>query len=183
MMLGFPCLRCGRTVHRRAATTKLPVHITCPRCRYMIYDYPRSAAGVVVVKDDTVLLLRRAEPPQVGRVDIPGGFIEAGESIEGAARRELREETGISLGRVTSLGFYWDHYTLGGFGRFPTMNFYFIGRWRRGVPVGGDDAASAEWVPFTQLAALRPKFAWRHMAACLRDARRWARESPAQGTA
>jgi len=175
MSAGFPCLRCGRTLRRRPATTKRPVHITCPRCRYMIYDYPRSAAGVVVVKDEAVLLLRRAQPPHVGRIDIPGGFIEAGESIEGAARRELREETGLTLGPLVTLGFYWDHYTLPGFGRFPSMNFYFIGRWRRGVPVGGDDAASAEWVPFSRLAALRREFAWTHMAAVLRDARRWAR--------
>jgi ADP-ribose pyrophosphatase YjhB (NUDIX family) len=164
-------------VRRLAATARRPKHITCPRCRYMIYDYPRAAAGVVVVKGGAVLLLRRAEPPRVGCVDIPGGFIEAGESIEGAARRELREETGLTLGALSHLGFYWDHYTLRGFGRFPTMNFYFLGHWRRGLPVGGDDAASAEWVPFSSLAKLAPRFAWRHMGAVLRDARRAARAS------
>lgn len=182
MSASFPCLRCGRAVRRRPASAARPVHIACPRCRYMIYDYPRSAAGIVVVKDDAVLLLRRAQPPQVGRTDIPGGFVEAGESIEAAARRELREETRLTLGPVSELGFYWDHYTLAGFGRFPTMNFYFIGRWRRGTPVGGDDAASAEWVPFARLASQRRQFAWRHMTKVLSDARRWARRE-SRGTA
>ena len=141
----------------------------------MIYDYPRAAAGLLVVKGDRVLLLERAHPPRVGFLDVPGGFIEAGESIEGAARRELREETGLSLGRVDSLGFYWDTYFIRGFGRFPVMNFYFVGRWRRGEPAAADDAASAAWVPLASLARRRKRFAWAHMTPLLGALNRWAR--------
>jgi len=141
----------------------------------MIYDYPRSAAGMLVVKGDRVLLLERAHAPRVGFLDIPGGFIEAGETIEAAARRELREESGLTLGRVDSLGFYWDTYFIRGFGRFPVMNFYFAGRWRRGEPVAADDAASAAWIPLDSLPRLRKRFAWAHMTALLGDLRRWAR--------
>ena len=141
----------------------------------MIYDYPRSAAGILVVKGDRVLLLERAHAPRRGFLDVPGGFMEAGETIEGAARRELREETGLTLGRVESLGFHWDTYFIRGFGRFPVMNFYFAGHWRRGDPVAADDAASAAWVPLASLAGLRKRFAWAHMTPLLRDLRRWAR--------
>jgi ADP-ribose pyrophosphatase YjhB (NUDIX family) len=141
----------------------------------MIYDYPRSAAGMLVVKGDRVLLLERAHAPRVGFLDIPGGFIEAGETIEAAARRELREESGLTLGRVESLGFYWDTYFIRGFGRFPVMNFYFAGRWRRGEPMAADDAASAAWIPLGSLPRLRKRFAWAHMTALLGDLRRWAR--------
>ncbi len=169
----FPCLRCGRPVRRRPPAGPRPVHITCPRCRYLIYDYPRPAAGVLVTKGDAVLLLRRAHAPRIGFLDIPGGFMEAGESIVGAARRELREETGLRLGRLEWLGFYWDTYTLSGFGEFPTMNFYFVGTWTRGTPVAADDAAEAEWVPLARLARERRHFAWAHMPAVFRDLRRW----------
>ena len=151
-----------------------PRHIACPRCRYLIYDYPRSAAGVLLVKDDAVLLLRRAHAPRIGFLDVPGGFIEANEGLEAAARRELREETGLTLGRLEPLGLYWDTYSLRGFGRFPTMNWYFVGRWRRGVPVAADDAASAEWVPLGALAARRRSFSWAHMPALFADVRKWA---------
>lgn len=171
----FPCVRCGRPVRRRPATSTRPRHIACPRCKYLLYDYPRAAAGVLVLKGDDVLLLRRAHTPRVGCLDVPGGFIEARENIEGAARRELREETGITVAALEPLGFYWDEYDLPGFGKFPTMNWYFVGRWRRGIPVGADDAASAEWVPLARLAAMKREYAWGHMPQLFGDLAKWAK--------
>ncbi len=173
MSPGFPCARCGRTLERLRATTMRPVAIACPRCRFLMYDYPRPACGVLVMRGDTVLLLRRASPPRIGCVDIPGGFLEAGEGLEQAARRELNEETGLRVGPLVHLGLYWDTYQLKGFGRFPTMNVYFAAEYRRGTAVGADDAASAEWVPMASLPKLRLRFAWAHMADVFADLKRW----------
>lgn len=128
---------------------------------------------MLVVKGESVLLLRRAHRPRVGFLDVPGGFLEAGESLEACARRELREETGLKLGRIEPLSFHWDTYELRGFGRFPTMNWYFVGEWRRGEPVAADDAADAEWMPIARLASLRRRFSWTHMAALFTELRRW----------
>lgn len=130
---------------------------------------------MVVVRDDTVLLLRRGHAPKKGYVDIPGGFMEARETFEGAARRELLEETGLRLGKVDALGTYWDHYFLSGFGRFPTFNAYFIGRWRAGEPRAADDAASAAWVPIASLGRANARHAWPHMREVFRDTRRWVK--------
>jgi ADP-ribose pyrophosphatase YjhB (NUDIX family) len=167
----FPCARCGRPLRRD--TGARPPRIRCARCGYLIYDYPRPCAGMIVVRDADVLLLRRAVPPQRGYRDVPGGFLEAGEDIERAARRELREETGLTVGKAEPLGIYWDRYFLKGFGWIPTMNFYFIARWRRGEPRGADDAASAEWVPLARPGGRAARYAWKHMRPLLRDARRW----------
>lgn len=170
MSAAFPCARCGRPVRRNLRAA--PPRIACPRCRYLIYDYPRPAAGMLVVKRGAVLVLRRGHAPKRGHLDIPGGFVDAGESIEAAARRELREETGLTVGRIEFLGFYWDRYYLRGFGYFPTMNFYYLARWRSGEPVAADDAAGAEWVPIARLGRVGGKPAWRHMARVYRDLKR-----------
>jgi len=170
------CPRCGRPIARtRAGRPAGILKLSCARCRFLIYDYPRPCVGFVVTREDQVLVLRRAHPPRVGRLDVPGGFLEAGEDIEAAARRELREETGLTVGRAERLGLYWDRYYLRGFGYIPTLNFYFLARWRSGVAVADDDAASAEWVRLSGLRARDPRYSWKHMGALFRDARR-ARE-------
>ena len=175
----FPCVRCGRPVARRPATATRPRTITCPRCRYIIYDYPRTAAGVLVLRERSVLLLTRGHTPRKGFMDVPGGFIEARETITGGARRELREETGLTLGRLDLLGVYWDEYALPRFGRFPTMNWYFVGWWRSGTPQAADDAADAEWVPLAELPRRRARYSWKHMTRVFRDLRRWVAAHPA----
>ena len=137
-----------------------------------MYDYPRPCAGMVVVKDGALLMLRRGHPPRRGFLDFPGGFIDAGESIQTAARRELREETGLRVGRLEELGCFLDRYYLKGFGFFPTMSFYWLGYWRAGVPRAADDAASATWMPIARVGRSGSRLAWPHMARVLREVRK-----------
>lgn len=174
MTARFPCARCGRPLRRRVRTIggRALNTIHCPRCRYMMYDYPRPAAGFVVTRGDEVLMLRRGHAPRRGMLDVPGGFIDAGEDIEHAARRELHEETGLKVRNARWFGFYWDRYYLRGFGYFPTMNFYYAAEWHRGTPRAGDDAASCEWVPIAKLGRRGHQFAWAHMHELVRDLRR-----------
>jgi len=167
------CLRCGRAISRsRRGRPAGVLKVVCPRCRYLMYDYPRPCAGMVVVKGDAVLMLRRGHAPKRGCLDVPGGFMEAEEGIEAAARRELKEETGLRVGPVEWLGFYWDRYYLRGFGYFPTMNFYYLARWRRGEPRAADDAASAEWISIARLGGRDPRYAWKHMGRVFADVKR-----------
>lgn len=179
-MTEFPCPRCGRPITRRprAGQSRLPAakrdapEIRCPRCRFLMFDYPRPCVGMAVVRGADVLMLRRGHRPKRGFLDLPGGFLEAGEALDAGARRELFEETGLRLGPTELLGIYWDRYHLKGFGYFPTMNFYFMGHWRSGEPKPADDAAAALWRPIATAGRRGERLAWGHMRGMLRDLRR-----------
>ncbi|MBC7264685.1 MAG: NUDIX hydrolase [Chloroflexi bacterium] len=66
----------------------------------MPVEYPSApvvAVGAVVLRDERVLLIQRAEPPNTGWWSIPGGIVELGETLRAAAEREVREECGIEV--------------------------------------------------------------------------------------
>lgn len=78
------------------------------------YEYARPSLTVDVGvlrgqgTDTTVLLIRRQKEPFAGRWALPGGFVEEGEKVEEGARRELKEETSITVGPLQQLGTYGD---------------------------------------------------------------------------
>jgi len=110
---------------------------------------PIAAAGVVCLRGEDVLLIRRGTPPREGEWSLPGGRIEFGERAADAALRELREETGCE-GQIVGLidvvdGLMGDrHYVL----------IDYAVRWISGVPVAGDDARDARFFAPAELAAL-----------------------------
>ena len=120
----------------------------------MSYDassYPRVAVTVDLVVltirdgDFSVLLVRRGEPPYRGRWALPGGFVAPDEDLEGAAVRELHEETGVAGLHVEQLASY------GAPRRDPRMRVVTVAHLAIGPDLpdarAGSDAAHAQWVP------------------------------------
>jgi ADP-ribose pyrophosphatase YjhB (NUDIX family) len=66
--------------------------LTCAECGYIAYENPKIVTGSVVSVDGRILLCRRAIEPRRGFWTIPAGYMELGETVEEAARREAREE-------------------------------------------------------------------------------------------
>tara|TARA_R110002110_G_scaffold415612_2_gene651549 strand:+ start:17565 stop:18122 length:558 start_codon:yes stop_codon:yes gene_type:complete len=58
---------------------------------------PIAGVGVVVLRDDQVLMIRRGREPRMGQWSIPGGKQEVGETWHETAIREVREETGVEI--------------------------------------------------------------------------------------
>lgn len=90
-----------------------------------------------------VLLIRRRNPPFAGCYAIPGGFVDIGETVEDACRRELHEETGVTAGRIELAGVYSDPNRDS---RGHTVSVVFRTRVRSAKATAGDDAAGAEWI-------------------------------------
>jgi ADP-ribose pyrophosphatase YjhB (NUDIX family) len=68
--------------------------------------HPQVLAACLLRVGDRILLSRRAIPPRIGCWTIPGGYVEAGETPEQGARRELEEEARVSVPRAQLLGVY-----------------------------------------------------------------------------
>lgn len=123
--------------HLRPMSSPLPAPVPC--------------VGVVCLRGDAVLLIRRGKPPRLGEWSLPGGRIEPGERAVEAALRELREETGVEA-EITGLVDVVD-------GLFPEAGRHYVlidyaARWLSGEPVAGDDALEARFVALDQVGAL-----------------------------
>jgi 8-oxo-dGTP diphosphatase len=93
---------------------------------------------------DQVLLVRRKHEPFAGCYALPGGFVEIGETVEGACRREVQEETGLEVSDLSLVGVYSDP------DRDPrghTVSIAYLAVVRSPVlPKAGSDAAAATWI-------------------------------------
>jgi ADP-ribose pyrophosphatase YjhB (NUDIX family) len=78
------------------------------------YDNPAATVFAYVRRNDRFLALRRAHEPEFGGWDLPGGFIESGETPEDSIRRETVEETGLEIAIVDVIGAYSGQYGPGG---------------------------------------------------------------------
>ena len=124
------------------------------------YEYPRPALTVDVViftlRDSklNVLLIKRGNEPYQGMWALPGGFVKMEESLEGAACREMEEETGLRDAYLEQL------YTYGDPDRDPrgrVVSVAYFALIPADAPVredGGSDASKAEWRPLDQLPPL-----------------------------
>ena len=119
---------------------------------------------IIELPDGSIVLVERKNPPYGWA--IPGGFVEAGESLEECARREALEETGLDVELICQLHAYSDPKRDP---RFHTISVVFVAR-ADGSPQAGDDAAKTglfrennlpEQIAFDHRKILSDYFRWK----------------------
>jgi mutator protein MutT len=115
-------------------------------------DRPYVGVGVIVFRDQEVLLIKRNKEPNKGQWSIPGGKQIIGETVADAAKRELLEETGVKVDQLLLVdvvdtiipdlfGKIKYHYTL----------VDYMGQWLSGETYPGDDAEEVRWVCLNEI--------------------------------
>jgi 8-oxo-dGTP diphosphatase len=137
---------------------------------------PVLAASVAVFRDGKVLLATRTKPPADQLWSLPGGKVEAGETLEQAALRELDEEVGVSA-RIIGFNRHVEIFGRNAEGAV-THHFVvasFVGEWLAGEPRTGPEAGAVMWADPLRLGGLATTRelgdVLRRADAILRDAR------------
>jgi 8-oxo-dGTP diphosphatase len=115
-------------------------HLECTGCGTAVRSYrnPVPTVDIIIETAGGIVMVERLNEPHGWA--LPGGFVDYGETLEAAAAREAREETGLELEELSLLGCYSDP---GRDLRLHTISSVFVAS-GKGTPRGGDDATRAE---------------------------------------
>lgn len=124
-----------------------PNVIHCATCDFLYHFNPTVAAGIILTRPDgAALFIRRAKDPERGKLALPGGFIEIGETAEVSLRREILEEVGLEIGEMTFLCSEvntYDYHSI----KYPVLDLFFTATARQSIkPEALDDVAEICWV-------------------------------------
>jgi ADP-ribose pyrophosphatase YjhB (NUDIX family) len=119
-------------------------------------DRPYLAVSAAIIRDGQILVARRARAPALGVWTLPGGVVEAGETLTEAIMREVAEETGMTIEPVALAG-HREVLVRDDGGRLSRhfVILCFAARWLAGEPRLNEELAEARWLRPAELAALK----------------------------
>jgi NAD+ diphosphatase len=145
------CGACGTALADPAAADLEGGARSCPDCGRPTFPRISPAVIVLVTRGDQILLARNAKLPAGGRFGLLAGFVEAGETLEETAVREVREEAGIEIGDLSYVASQpWP---------FPdSLMLAFTARWLSGeARPDGEEIAELRWCGRDGLPEIPPK--------------------------
>ena len=133
---------------------------------------PTPTVDIIIEEASRILLIKRKNEPFKDHLALPGGFVNEGEKVEDAAKREAQEETSLVVDLIDILGVYSDPK------RDPrghNMSTVFIGRGLRNSgdeikAVANDNAAEIEWINIEEIGNKKLGFDHKHIVL---DYKRW----------
>ncbi len=118
----------------------------CESCGHTSFFGPVTAVGAVITNQmGQVLLIERAKEPGLGKLGMPGGFVDPNEGAEVALRREILEEVGISVGNLHFLMTAPNSYTYQGI-VLPVLDIFFSARAFEDQEIAHDDSEVSAWM-------------------------------------
>lgn len=142
------CPKCGREALAAAAASAF----RCRACGFGFYLNTAAAATALITEGDRLVVAERQHDPAGGTWDLPGGFLEPGESVEDGLRREIREELNLTIVSAAYFCSAPNRYEFGGV-VYATVDLAYrctvadIDRIR-----AADDVAAWRLVPFAEIA-------------------------------
>jgi ADP-ribose pyrophosphatase YjhB (NUDIX family) len=137
---------CPRCAAPRPSENVGKTPLKCSACELTFYFNP-TVAGACFIFDPQgrVLTIRREKEPSAGKLGVPGGFIDFGESAEDGMRREVREEVGLKIDRVRFVVSFPNLYHYRDV-VYPVVDLYFAAdAIDPGAAIRGDAVAGIEW--------------------------------------
>lgn len=113
-------------------------------------ERPLVGVGAVIIENDRILLVKRANEPNKGKWSVPGGLVRVGESLVDALKREIREEVGVEI-EVDDVACVSEEIFRNGEVRFHYVIIDFFARIIHGSVRPGSDAAEIRWVPIHEV--------------------------------
>lgn len=136
------CPACG--AKREKFTPLRPFR--CEPCGHTSFFGPVTAVGAVITnKEGLVLLIQRAKEPGLGKLGMPGGFVDPNEAAEVALRREIHEEVGISVGKLSFLMTAPNSYAYHGVA-IPVLDIFFTASLVEEQEIAHDDSEVSAWM-------------------------------------
>ncbi len=129
------CPLCAKTLQIAPIGGKDRLACTGSNCDFVHWDNPKPVTATLIPMDNGIVLVKRKFPPFVGDWCLPGGFMEATESPEESAAREVLEETGLEVEIDKLLSAHSP-------GRgINVLILFYLAKPANGIPIPGDDAS------------------------------------------